>query len=156
MDEALRGYLVADAGISALVGDRIAWALRPRSDALPSIALHLISGVRDYHMEGASGLVESRVQVDCWATTILAALTIARAVNAAIGGLHAVIDGVQFQAVMLESQSTRAEDNPMSPDDVLYRVMQDYMIWHTEDISFEVLNEAIVGAGGGDVLGAGG
>jgi hypothetical protein len=131
MKAALRSRLLTDAGIAALVGSRIAWAARPRRSELPSIALHLISAPRDYTMAGPSGLVNSRVQVDCWALTNAEADAVADAVNTALSGLRAEVNGVQFQGAFLENE-TDYTDDASAPDDVLARVSQDYSIWHSE------------------------
>lgn len=131
MKEALRAILAADAGVAALVADRIAWAARPRDAALPSIALHRISGPRDYVMSGPSGLVNSRVQVDCWATTNREATLVARAVTAALSGLRTTVDGVQFQGAFIDNEIDYAEEGS-APDELLYRVSIDFLISHSE------------------------
>jgi len=87
MEEALRTHLASDAGVSSLVSDRIVWSSRPQGEALPCIVLHRITGARDYHLMGRSGLVESLVQIDCWAATWLAAKGVGRAVVDALDSL---------------------------------------------------------------------
>jgi hypothetical protein len=132
MKEALLSKLLGALGVTGLVGDRISWALRPRRDALPAIALHLISAPRDYHMAGPSGLVTSRVQVDCWAQSAANATAVSRAVNAAIGGMRETVDGVEFQGAFLETETDMTDDEGATPDEVLYRVSMDFFIWHSE------------------------
>lgn len=131
MKEALRAFLLADSGVAALVDTRITWAARPRSDALPSIALHLISGPREYSMGGPSGLVHSRVQVDCWATLNASATAVARAVRAAISGLRETVDGVEFQGVFIDNETDYTEEG-VGADELLHRVSIDFLIWHSE------------------------
>lgn len=132
MKEALRAVLVADAGIAALVDKRIAWGLRPRGSALPSIALHQISGVRQYAMTAPSALVMARVQIDCWGISQSDVTAVARAVNAAIGGMRQTIKGVQFQGVFLEAEQDMTDEGNATPAEILHRVSQDWMIWHDE------------------------
>lgn len=132
MKEALRSYLCADPGIGSLVGKRIAWGARPRASALPSICLHQISGVRQYAMTAPSGLVAARVQVDCWGLTQADVTAVARAVNAAIGGLRQTVAGVQMQGVFLESEQDMIDEGGAAPAELLHRVSQDWMIWHSE------------------------
>jgi hypothetical protein len=131
MKQALRSHLLADPAIAALVDRRIAWAARPRQDPLPSIALHRIDGVRDYMMAAPSGLVTSRIQVDCWATTNKAASEISTAVRGSLSGLRQVIQGVEFQGVFLEVEIDYSEEGS-TPDELLHRVSTDYLIWHSE------------------------
>jgi Protein of unknown function (DUF3168) len=131
MKQALRGHLLADPTIAALVDQRIAWAVRPRQDQLPSIALHRIDGVRDYTMANPSGLVTSRVQVDCWATTNKEADRISKAVNGALSGLRQVIGGVEFQGAFIEVEVDYSEEGS-APEELIHRIQTDYLIWHSE------------------------
>jgi hypothetical protein len=132
MKEAFRSHLIADTGIAALVDKRIAWGARPRASALPSICLHQISGVRQYAMTAPSGLVMARVQVDCWGLTQADVTAVARAVNAAIGGMRQTVAGVQFQGVFMESEQDMTDEGGAAPAELLHRVSQDWMIWHDE------------------------
>lgn len=132
MKEALRSHLVANPGIAALVDKRIAWGARPRASALPSIALHQISGVRQYAMTAPSGLVAARVQIDCWGFSQAEVTAVARAVNAAIGGMRQTVKGVQFQGVFLESEQDMTDDTGGMPAELLHRVSQDWIVWHDE------------------------
>jgi len=131
MKQALRSHLLADPDIAALVERRISWASRPRQDQLPSIALHRVDGVRDYTMAAPSGLVTSRVQVDCWATTNKEADRISTAVRGALSGLRQVIDGVDFQGCFIEVEVDYSEESS-APDELLHRIQTDYLIWHSE------------------------
>ena len=132
MKEALRAALVADAGVAGLVAKRVAWGARPRMSELPSIALHQVSGVRQYAMQGASGLVAARVQIDCWALSNKDATSVADAVNTAIGGLAATVKGVQLQGCFLESEIDFVDDQGATPAELLHRVSLDFMVWHSE------------------------
>jgi len=87
MEEQLLAFLGADAGVVAIQDDRISWAARPQAALLPLTVLHRITGARDDHMLGRSGLVESLVQIDCWGRTWLEAKQLARAHVAALDGL---------------------------------------------------------------------
>lgn len=124
--------LVADPGVAALVATRIAWGARPRASALPSICLHQVSGVRQYAMTAPSGLVNSRVQVDCWGLSQAEVTAVARAVNAAIGGLRQTVNGVQMQGVFMESEQDMIDEGNATPAEILHRVSLDFMIWHDE------------------------
>lgn len=132
MKAALRSILLADAGVAALVGARVSWVTRPRMSELPSITLQQIGGIRHYDMTAPSGLVQARVQVDCWALANKDAARVARAVNAAIGGLRGEVAGVEFQGCFLESELDFTDATGATPDELLHRVSQDYVIWHDE------------------------
>lgn len=95
MEEALRAHLAENGGVRALVSDRIEWAAR---GAAPSVALHLISAPPDTTLAGQSGLVQARVQIDCWADSFLKAKQIGAAVIAALPPRRVVIGDVRFLA----------------------------------------------------------
>ncbi|WP_075216081.1 DUF3168 domain-containing protein [Mongoliimonas terrestris] len=131
MEEALVAFLLADDGVAALVGSRVQWVLRPQASALPAIVLHRIDGDRDYTMGGPSGLVASRVQVDCWGETFLAAKQAARAVLARMQSVRGINGDIAFQAAFAESE--RGEYTALvDAGERLYRVSTDYIIWHSE------------------------
>lgn len=155
MKAAIRALLLANSGVAAIVGDRIAWGALPRGTAYPAIALHLISGPRHYAMSGPSGLVQSRVQVDCCTESPAAADALARVVRRALDGIRTTVGGVMIQGAFLDTEADRRDEEPQPPSEVHHDVLQDYLIWHTEDVSLETLNDTIIGAGGDDVIGAG-
>lgn len=93
MEEALRAFLAANGGLTALVADRIEWDVR---GPVPSVALHLIDAPPDNTLKGPSGLVQARVQIDCWADGFLKAKQIGAAVIAALPPRRHVAGGVRF------------------------------------------------------------
>lgn len=86
MEEQLRARLLATAGVTALVGQRINWGAHPQGEAFPALVLTVISGAEGYTLTGRDGLLQGRVQVDCYAATYGAAKVLSRAVVASLGG----------------------------------------------------------------------
>lgn len=127
MEEALVAKLLALTGITALVGQRITWARRAQGGALPAIVLHRIDGNRDYHLGGASGLIASRVQVDCWAASFGAAKLAARAVDAAVSGARFVQGSIRFDAILVIDERDDSEDLNGTP---LFRTSLDLAVHH--------------------------
>lgn len=127
MKEALRARLLADAELTELVEQRVSWGSRPRMDCLPAVCLHLISGVRNYHLGGSSELVQSRVQADCWGLTYAAATAVSRAVVSDLSGLRD--DAMQVQGAFIVDERD-LPDEGTAADELLYRVSIDVMIWH--------------------------
>ncbi len=110
MEEALRTHLAANSGLVALVAQRIQWDVR---ETLPSLALHLIDAPADYHLKGASGLVQARVQMDCWGRTFIEAKAIGTAAVAALPTIRLVVDGIRFQGcTVLDTERGRFGDAP--------------------------------------------
>lgn len=123
----MRTHLAADAEVLALVADRIVWGSRPQGETLPCVVLHRITGARDYHLMGRSGLVESLVQIDCWAETWLAAKGVARAVGSALDSL--VTD--PFQKAFLTSER---DDFEIDDGRSYHRTLLEARVWHADSI----------------------
>jgi hypothetical protein len=113
--------------VTALVAQRITPGRRDQGGALPAIVLHRIDGQRDYHLTGASGLVASRMQVDCWAATYGDAKRAARAVDAVMSAARWTVGAVRIDAVLIadERDDTFDEDG-----NALYRTSLDLMVHH--------------------------
>jgi len=110
MEEALRAHLADSGGLAALVGDRIQWAAR---DEPPSVVLHLIDAPPDYTLAGPSGLVQARVQIDCWGETFLKAKQIGVAVVSALPPRRHVAGGVRFlSCIVLDLDRGRFGESP--------------------------------------------
>lgn len=110
MEEDLRAHMAADAPLTALVDDRIEWGVRGEA---PSLALHLIDAPPDWHLKGPSGLVQARVQFDCWADTFLGAKAIGEAVKAALPAIGQIVGGTKFHScVVLDTERGRFGDSP--------------------------------------------
>ncbi len=132
MEEALVGLLLADSGVSALAGARVNWNERPQAGGYPCVVLTRISGGRDYTMAGPSGLVESRVQVDCYSdVSYLAAKTLWRAVRAAVSGYRGqpVTGQPELRGVFITSERDMIES---MQSEKLHRISSDLTIWHEE------------------------
>ena len=126
MESSLIAKLLATAGVTNLVSTRINWSRRPQGSALPAIVLHRIDGTPDVHHGGASGLVVSRVQVDCWAASYGSAKAAARAVETAVTAQTFTQGAIRFDVILVadERDSTSDETTP------LFRTSLDLMVHH--------------------------
>ena len=80
MEEALTALL---AGIA---DGRCHWGRAPQGSPLPYVEMARVTGLRDYTMRGASGLTESRVQLDCYGSSYTQAKETARSVITTVSG----------------------------------------------------------------------
>lgn len=131
MEEALRTFLLAGTDLAALVGTRVHWVRSPQAAASPRIVLYRISGLRDMHMQGPSGLVASRVQVDCIGSSYSSAKTLARIVEARLSGYSGTAGGIRFEGAFLVGERDDFEDT--DTPDKLFRTSLDFNIWHKEN-----------------------
>lgn len=127
MEEALADRLLGATALTALTGTRVYWVRAPQNVAKPYVVMNRITGIRDMKSSGPSGLVESRVQVDCWGATYSSAKSVARQVEARLSGYKGTQSSVIFDGVFLV-----LEHDGYSPDDTpdkLFRVSLDFIIF---------------------------
>lgn len=132
MEEELIAFMLADVGIAALVSTRIHWRERPQGGGLPDIILHNLGGPVDYHMQGPSGLNQSRIQIDCWSNVSLAqSLAVKRAVEASLSGLRATMSGIEIQGMFIDAYND-AFDVAAEASEQYYRHRLDFLCFHSE------------------------
>lgn len=129
--KALRAFLLADAPIVAVIVNRI-YALKiPQGAASPSVVLTRISGPGDYHLQGPSGLMGLRVQVDAWAATADAATSLANLIKDRLDGYRGTMgsggDAVTVHGVFVADLREDYDDQAQ-----LYRSGRDYFVHHLE------------------------
>ena len=127
MEYALIAKLLATVGITGITGTRINWSRRPQGEALPAIVLHRIDGAPEYHLQAPSGLVESRVQVDCWGDDYVAAKDLARAVETAISGQAFVQGSIRFDVILIVDERDSTFDE--APE-TFFRTSLDLIVRH--------------------------
>lgn len=127
MHEDLRALLIADAGVAAIAGDRIAWGARPQGSAVPAVTLSQISRVEDVTMDGPDRRYDSRVQADCRAETYAVALGLWRAVDAVLSGHSGETGDTIFQGVFADGAR---ELHEMEAEPPLFRFSADFTIIH--------------------------
>ena len=131
MERALADYLLNSVSITSLVGDRIYWTQLPQGEERPYLLLSVVSSIPNVVFEGANGLVQSRVQFDCWGSTFYQAKDLARAIDTLLNGKRHITSGtgaVAFEGFFLEAERDGHSDVD-APDD-LFRTSLDFLIWH--------------------------
>ena len=131
IEEALVALLEADAGVSALVGNRIYPIVIPDGASLPAIAYQRISGPRAETMDGPSGLAWPRFQITSVAETVSEAIALANAVRHALDGYSGTVLGVVIDSILILNEST-AFNTSVADEGESWLVMQDFRVWHLE------------------------
>lgn len=119
--EAVRAELAADAAVTALVGERIYPQVAPQGAAPPYVVMTVVSDVPSNTFDGspATRLVQSRIQVDCYARMYREARAVADAVDGVLGALSRP-DLIAQREMTQESYENDAE---------LHRVSMDFLVW---------------------------
>jgi len=127
MQTELRARLLANATISALVGTRVDWGVRPQGKPLPAITLTLVNDNRDQTMAGLQVTQGPLVQVDCWALTYAETVTLREAVVTLLATA-----ATQGSCKFLGAQSINTLDLPESTDaGFVHRAVIRANVWHT-------------------------
>lgn len=105
------------------------WGRAPQTPApdRPYVVLSRVSGVRRYHTQGADGLVASRIQIDVYGDTYIAAHNTGNAVIGVLSGYR----GGTIQAVFIDSQRDMAGIDGSDPNE-LFRMSIDVIVHHSE------------------------
>lgn len=132
MEEAFRSLLIGNGSLTALVSNRISYGRRPQSvSELPAVVLEKVSAPREYNMDGPSGLVETRIQADCFGETYASAKTTARAVMGAVNGYSGTQSGVVIQRISIENERD-SSGIESAANRYLFLTSIDFSIWHDE------------------------
>lgn len=130
MQAGLRARLLADGDVASMVGARIYWVERPQAADLPAITLQVISDPRPQHLKGLEGARGTTIQCDCWAATYASALTLARAVIAALLP-PATVEDKKFGGAQITGQRDLSETADSGPS--IHRQSVDFIIRHVGD-----------------------
>lgn len=133
MEADLTAILLANSGLTALVQTgtapaRVYWTQAPQGVAKPYITMLRVSGRRDTPMDGPSGFVTSRVQVDCYGSTYASVKAVAAAVEAVLSGKSVTQGSTVFQGFFLDAERDGFED--ADTPDKLFRTSLDFIIFH--------------------------
>lgn len=129
MQEDLIDLILANAGVSALIGARVWWVRRPQGEAVPLAILSMVSSIPAVALAGQTNWTESRVQVDCYAKTYSVARAVARAMSAVLDGYSGTVGGTEVQGSFRISERDLFEGGDTEADR-LFRVMIEYrVVW---------------------------
>ena len=109
--------------LSGEVSFPVAWGTMGEGTTLPRASIYRTGGLRDMHLQG-TGLMESRVQVDCYGATYSEAITASRGVRTALEGYS--IGAIQ--AIFLEATRDGFADDAQ----LLQRVSLTFIVWHND------------------------
>lgn len=140
MEEAMNALFTIDPAIKKMIGaDGVHPNERPQGSSLPAIVWVRAGGARDYDMEGATGLVESRFLIQCWGeksgkmSAYKQAKTLMRLVVKRLtpdGGFRETIGTTEIQGIFINNEDDTRTEGATGLG--LARVYLDCTIWHKE------------------------
>lgn len=129
MEEALIAHLLADAGVTALVGARVFPGSLPQKLDMPALVFTRVDGAPLYADDGEVGLEDPRIQIDCWGLTYTAAKLLARAVVERLSAFDGTVGATTFQYIMLDAERDFREGGSNNAE-YLYRTSLDFTVWN--------------------------
>lgn len=130
IEQAILKELLADSGITGLIGERLYYVKAPQDVTSPYVVFFKASAPREYSHDGASELARPRFQFSCFAETYYQAKQIAEAIRSVIEAFSGVMGGaggVEIGHCFCINESDIYEENTR-----LFHVAVDYLIWHKE------------------------
>lgn len=138
IDYAVRARLLEVATVTDLVGTGTAARIFPMQlpqalEVWPAITYQVVSGRPEYNLQGAAGLAEIRLQIDCWAAqrgkadAYAQVRELAEAVRGALSGYRGTVGGHTIQSCFLESRRVLHE-----PEVQVFRESLDFTIGYAE------------------------
>ena len=131
MEESLVDLLKAHTALTSLVGSnpaRIYWMRAPQGIARPYLVMQIVSSIPDVTHGGPSGLIGSRVQIDCYGDTYASTKTTARAVTGRLSGFRGFRLNTTFDGIFKDAERDEYEES--AAPDKAFRVSMDFLVWH--------------------------
>lgn len=127
LEASLFTFLTGAAGVTALVGTRVFPGVIPQGAAQPAIVYAKRSRNRQQLFCGTDGLKQTRVDIDCYATSYRQSVLLANAVTAALEDFSGTMGTTRVPRIFLETEVDLSDLEPG-----LYRQSQSWAVWHRE------------------------
>lgn len=128
IEDEIYSMLSGDGNITDLVSTRIYPQVREQADGLPAITYQMISQLHGHDLMGNNGLVEARLQVNCFAATILAAAQLADIVKNSLSGFYAG----NIQSILLDETNDLPSLSPENEQMNVYAKTMDFYVMYKE------------------------
>jgi hypothetical protein len=134
LHEAVYARLTTEATVSALVGTRVYPLVLPQPPTFPAIAYTRMPRTEQFTDDGPSGLVDCRIQLDCYAATYDGAVVLGDAVRGALNGWKDAGSGVQKSQQVPQTEGDLREPVGDSEGGAeSFRVTMDILVSGSED-----------------------
>jgi len=128
IEDEIYQLLSCDSTITDLVSTRIYPQVRDQEDGLPAITYQMISQLHGADLTGSNGLVEGRIQINCFASTILAAAQLADIVKNSLSGYQ----GGNIESLLLEETNDLPFIEPENETMNVYAKTMDFYVCYKE------------------------
>jgi len=132
--EALHDWLCQQEAVTALIGQRVYQQQRPQRQTKACLVITEITAAGGHHQTGSDSLIDARVQLDAWSTSVGECRQIRDAVRQAIAGLSGEIadPAVTVERVFVENRILDAHRTAGGGEEVWYQGSLDTRILYRE------------------------
>ena len=127
LKKGLRDLLLADADVSAAVGNRVRVNRIPQGSDYPTAVLKYVASEYIYTLQGTNATQMRRVQIDCWARSPKVADELAQAVHNKLDSFR----GVLSEDTAIHSCLPSGDVDLLDEELQLAGVAVDFNIWFT-------------------------
>ena len=116
---AVRTYLLTKTAVTDIIGQRMYTDALPQGATSPAVVLSTVSESYDHALDGLGGIVQTRMQFECYASTRLVSLSIADAIIwCGIDQIKGTYSSINIRSVMVEDGRRCFTDADTSGGDV--------------------------------------
>lgn len=130
IDEALRNRLLQVAPLVAMRAGRIYAQVVPSGTPKPYQVLSRISSPGHHHLRGPAAIASPRFQLDSYGTSSVEARAMSEASRLVLDGFRGDMGAVPVRGIHLEDERDVPEPLGDGSEEVHYRTIQDYVVWH--------------------------
>lgn len=101
--EAVRTYLLSQSSVTDVIGQRMYLDRLKQNATLPAATIAIASEIHDHTVSNRSGIVWSRLQIECFSLSRITSNTLATAIyKSGIAGVKGLTNGVNIRGVDVE------------------------------------------------------
>lgn len=130
----IRARLASDGAVAGLIGGRIYPLKLPQQPTYPALTYNRVSGPRLHDLQGSARRAMPRITINSWAEDYDVALVLAQAVRLCLDGFIGRLTTLQA-TIRIENEIDLFEDEAGTGG--VYRILQDYMINHSEPAALD-------------------
>lgn len=131
----LQKRVISDKRITTMISDRIRPSVLKQGDALPAIRYKTVFAENDYHLGGASGSAQTRVQFDCCSESYAESLRLSELVTDILDGFAGYLgtnDAVHVYDCTIDNEWDTEEPATEGGNQVRYVRKTDFLVSHSK------------------------
>ena len=129
---AMSKLVADDAGVQAIVADRVRPNIVPQDDAMPAITVELTSQEGWHSLTGGTTACRSRLQFNCIADSKADSIEAAAAVLAVLDGYRGKVGQIFVSSTVRDNQYDLLDSPTKGADDWRFRRVIDFSICHSQ------------------------